>query len=248
MNEAGFWTARRAAALACALALALAAAEFAVIGRLELSFDEAYYTLWSRRLAFGYFDHPPMVAVWIRLSTLIFGASEFGVRALNVVAFALSPAMIGFGAARLFDSPRVGAFAALAWLAMPLTAAAFLATPDTPLTIFSIVALMGLIEVCAAGLGAGRSSASRWAWRCSRNFLRFPGWRNRPRSDDHAVAAPLVVFAGALCGGARGGGDLRAVRRLERDAWVGDVYQAVRPCSRPYSWNCATCPNSLSRR
>ena len=113
----------------------------------ELSFDEAYYTLWSRRLAFGYFDHPPMVAVWIRLSTLMFGPSEFGVRALDVVAFALSPAMIGFGAARLFDSPRVGAFAALAWLAMPLTAAALLATPDTPLTIFSIVALMGLIEV-----------------------------------------------------------------------------------------------------
>jgi 4-amino-4-deoxy-L-arabinose transferase-like glycosyltransferase len=147
VNEAGFWTARRAAALACALALALAAAEFAVIGKLELSFDEAYYTLWSRRLAFGYLDHPPMVAVWIRLSTLIFGASEFGVRALNVVAFALSPAMIGFSAARLFDSPRVGAFAALVWLAMPLTAAAFLATPDTPLTIFSIVVLMGLIEV-----------------------------------------------------------------------------------------------------
>lgn len=39
---------------------------------------------------------------------------------------------------------------------MPLTAAAFLATPDTPLTIFSIVVLMGLIEVW-------RSRAWGWA-------------------------------------------------------------------------------------
>ena len=105
--NAGFWTARRAATLAVALALAFALAEFVVIAELELSFDEAYYVLWSRHLAFGYLDHPPMVAVWIRLSTLIFGSAEFGVRALNVVAFALTPAMVGFAAARLFDSLRV---------------------------------------------------------------------------------------------------------------------------------------------
>ena len=234
MNEAGFWTARRAAALAFALALALAAAEFAVIGKLELSFDEAYYTLWSRRLAFGYFDHPPMVAVWIRLSTLIFGASEFGVRALDVVAFALSPAMIGFGATRLFDSPRVGAFAALVWLAMPLTAAAFLATPDTPLTIFSIVVLMGLIEVwrsrawgwAVVGVALGLALQTKFS-------ALFLVGGIALAAIDHAVAAALVAFARALRGGARGGGDLRAVRRLERDPWLGDVYQAVWPRSRP---------------
>ena len=154
--NAGFWTARRAATLAVALALAFALAEFVVIARLELSFDEAYYVLWSRHLAFGYLDHPPMVAMWIRLSTLIFGSTEFGVRALNVVVFALTPAMVGFAAARLFDAPRVGAFAALAWLATPLIAGGFLATPDTPLIFFSIVALLGLVE-------AARGRAWGWA-------------------------------------------------------------------------------------
>ena len=113
-------------AAAVLLALASALAVFAMIGRVELTFDEAYYTLWSRALAFGYLDHPPMVALWIRASTTLFGGSEFGVRALGAALFALAPALVGYGAARLYGSVRVGAFAALAWLAMPLSAGAAL--------------------------------------------------------------------------------------------------------------------------
>jgi hypothetical protein len=32
-----------------------------------LTFDEAYYWTWSKHLSFGYYDHPPGVAVIIRL-------------------------------------------------------------------------------------------------------------------------------------------------------------------------------------
>ena len=32
-----------------------------------LTFDEAYYWMWSKHLAGGYYDHPPMVAIVIRL-------------------------------------------------------------------------------------------------------------------------------------------------------------------------------------
>ena len=34
-----------------------------------LSFDEAYYWLWSKHLACGYYDHPPMIAFVIRAGT-----------------------------------------------------------------------------------------------------------------------------------------------------------------------------------
>ncbi len=51
------------AAVTC---LALLAAQLWLIAHIELTFDEAYYTLWSRSLAWGYLDHPPMVAAWIR--------------------------------------------------------------------------------------------------------------------------------------------------------------------------------------
>ena len=41
----------------------------ALAARLPLAPDEAYYFLWSRHLQAGYFDHPPMVALWIRAGT-----------------------------------------------------------------------------------------------------------------------------------------------------------------------------------
>ena len=41
---------------------------------LPLTADEAYYWLWSKHLAFGYYDHPPMIAWLIRAGTEIFGS------------------------------------------------------------------------------------------------------------------------------------------------------------------------------
>jgi len=52
---------------------------------LELQGDEAYYWLYSRYLDWGYFDHPPMVALFIRLGDSIMH-NEFGVRMLTVLA------------------------------------------------------------------------------------------------------------------------------------------------------------------
>ena len=52
---------------------------------LPLSADEAYYWLWSRHPAAGYFDHPPMIAWLIRAGTLLFGDTPFGVRFAGVV-------------------------------------------------------------------------------------------------------------------------------------------------------------------
>jgi 4-amino-4-deoxy-L-arabinose transferase-like glycosyltransferase len=45
-----------------------------------LSEDEYYYLEWSKNLSYGYFDHPPLIALLIRVSTAIFGQNAFGVR------------------------------------------------------------------------------------------------------------------------------------------------------------------------
>ena len=42
--------------------------------------QEAYYWSWSRHLATGYFDHPPMASYAIALSTALFGSTEFGIK------------------------------------------------------------------------------------------------------------------------------------------------------------------------
>lgn len=141
-------------ALAIAAALAMLVAQLFLIGRVELTFDEAYYTLWSRSLAWGYFDHPPMVAAWIRASTMLFGPSEFGVRALNTIVVAMLPGGIAFVAWRLFESGAIAALSALLWLSMPLVAGAPIVTPDAPLVVFWTLGLAALVE-----FWRGRASA-----------------------------------------------------------------------------------------
>ena len=146
---------RRAAWLsvcACAASLALLAMQALAARRLELTFDEAYYTLWSRALSFGYLDHPPMVALLIRASTALFGGSELGVRALSLLVVGAMPALIAFIAWRLFDSAEKAALAALMWVAMPLVSiGAVFVAPDAPLVVFWTLGLAALVELWRSG-------------------------------------------------------------------------------------------------
>ena len=48
--------------------------------------DELYYWCWSRDLQLSYYDHPPMVAYLIRLSTEIFGQTVFAIRLPGVIS------------------------------------------------------------------------------------------------------------------------------------------------------------------
>src|SRR6201988_2216965 len=56
---------------------------------LEVHADEAYYWLYSRFLDWGYFDHPPMVAIFIRIGDSLIH-SELGVRLMTVLSSTVS--------------------------------------------------------------------------------------------------------------------------------------------------------------
>src|SRR6202011_3184954 len=66
--------------IAALVVLRLVAAAFTPI-----TFDEAYYWMWSKSLAGGYYDHPPMVAYVIRAGTMIAGDTELGVRLVSIL-------------------------------------------------------------------------------------------------------------------------------------------------------------------
>ncbi len=133
-------------------ALVLCALQILAAARLELMFDEAYYRLWANHLDWGYYDHPPLVAVWIRLSTALFGTSELGIRLLGILATLFGAAAIHTIAQDLFDDPRTSAFAALLWTATPLIGVgAVLVTPDTPLMVGWTTALWGLARLYRTG-------------------------------------------------------------------------------------------------
>ena len=92
-------------AWAAALAL-LTGVRLAVAGFAPLSPDEAYYWVWSRALAPGYLDHPPMVALWIGLGTLLAGDTPLGVRLLGPLSAALGSVLLARAAAHADGSAR----------------------------------------------------------------------------------------------------------------------------------------------
>ena len=55
----------------------------------EIQEDEAYYALYGEHLAWGYFDHPPMVGLMTFLSSIFFSGT-LGVRFFTIVASCLS--------------------------------------------------------------------------------------------------------------------------------------------------------------
>src|SRR4051812_31030737 len=132
------------------LALRLVAAAYT-----PLTFDEAYYWTWSKHLAGGYYDHPPMVAVLIRLGTLIAGDTELGVRLVSIL-LALPMSFAVYRCTELlFGGRRVAATAAIL-LNVTLMAAVgtMIVTPDAPLLVASSLVLFFLAKLLATGRGA----------------------------------------------------------------------------------------------
>ena len=101
-------------------------------GFTELMDDEAYYWVYSRHLDWGYFDHPPMIALLIRAGYAIFH-NELGVRILvvliNVLTLWLTWELIPQKHNRLFYLV-MGAMGAMQIGGM-------LAVPDVPLIFFA---------------------------------------------------------------------------------------------------------------
>ena len=168
---------------------------------LELVADEAYYWDWSRRLDWGYYSKPPMVAWLIRAATELGGSTAWVIRTPAVLLGTLSLWWIYLLAARLFD-PRVGFWSVVLCAATPgNTALGLLMTIDAPFLFCWGMAMYGLWRmlergpgragwVLATGVSAGLGLLSKEsmlaflmaAWlfvllsREDRGELQRPGW------------------------------------------------------------------------
>ncbi len=138
-----------------ALVGGLTVAHLMVAAIAPLDPDEAYYRLWSLHPAFGYFDHPPMVAWWIRAGTLLAGDNAFGIRLLFVLSGLLTSLALYGTACRLF-AERETALRAVLWFNVTLLAGAggILATPDAPSVLFFTLGALALTQLRHSGNGA----------------------------------------------------------------------------------------------
>ncbi|MEX0312629.1 MAG: ArnT family glycosyltransferase, partial [Allomuricauda sp.] len=106
----------------------------------ELIYDEAYYWYYAQTLDWGYFDHPPMVAFLIKLSSLFF-EGELGVRFMSCVLSIGTYVFLWL----LIENPKkndyVIHFFLLLFSMTLMNAYGFLTLPDTPLLFFTALFL-----------------------------------------------------------------------------------------------------------
>lgn len=145
-----------AASIAAPLAVlgVLTALRLLVAAVAPLAPDEAYYWVWSRALAPGYLDHPPMVALWIRAGTFLAGQTPLGVRLLGPLSAALASCMIYDAGRVLFPGTKAGMTAAVLLNAtLLLGVGTAIMTPDTPLLFFWAATLWAACRLTAGGSG-----------------------------------------------------------------------------------------------
>ncbi|OSZ81311.1 hypothetical protein CAP36_08770 [Chitinophagaceae bacterium IBVUCB2] len=101
-------------------------------GLTELQDDEAYYWVYSQYLDWGYFDHPPMIGLLVKMGYAIF-PNELGVRffplLLNIFSFVIIE--------KLIDKKNPLLFYTILLSIAVLQLSGFAAVPDTPLIFFT---------------------------------------------------------------------------------------------------------------
>lgn len=142
------------AAGAAAVVVALTILRLAVAGAAPLTEDEAYYRLWALHPAFGYLDHPPMVAWWMAGGIAIAGDTAIGIRLFSVLS-AVVGSLALWRSARLVSGDAATAARAVIWFNATLLVCVgvVIATPDQPAALFWGLALWALLERTRGGDG-----------------------------------------------------------------------------------------------
>lgn len=137
---------------------------------LQLHYDEAYYWVWSKNLQLSYFDHPPMIAYLIRITTL-FSDQEFFIRLVSVICGTITVIMI-YKSAKLAFGQKAGNLAMIFALAWPiLEGTFFITTIDSPLFMFWSISIYCLLQglvfenkkyIYLAGIAVGCALLSKY--------------------------------------------------------------------------------------
>ncbi len=171
---------------------------------LKLLDDECYYWMFSQHLDWGYFDHPPAIALMIKMGTLL-AHQEWAVRLFSVLAQSLSLLFIW----KTIDHPQRKNGEWLFWLLVLMLPVfqvyGFVATPDSPLLLFAAVFLFVLKKYLQKGnianalLLAGAMAALMYSKYHGALFITLaflPQWKFLKRPSFYfAVIISLLLYA-----------------------------------------------------
>jgi hypothetical protein len=108
-----------------------------------LNNDEAYYWMYSKYLAWGYFDHPPMIALMIKIGYFFFH-NELGVRLIVVLTQLITLLVIWqtIDKEQRENKGNILLFFMIVVILPVYNMFGFIATPDSPLIFFTAVFLL----------------------------------------------------------------------------------------------------------
>jgi 4-amino-4-deoxy-L-arabinose transferase-like glycosyltransferase len=115
----------------------------------ELTNDEAYYWTYAQHLQWSYFDHPSMIALMIRISTInLLLQNEFFLRLGPMLCGAISTWLIFLIGKRVKDE-RTGFYSALLFIASPYCClmAGWLLIPDAPQLVFWLWSVLLMVRI-----------------------------------------------------------------------------------------------------
>jgi hypothetical protein len=132
------------------LIIILTALRLIIAFTVELGNDESYYWLYGQQLKWNYFDHPPMVAVWIKIFTLNLSLEQYTgfLRLGSVVGCAVSTWFM-YKCVTVLSTERAGWFAACLYNASfyaGINAGIFI-IPDAPQMVFWTLSLWMLARI-----------------------------------------------------------------------------------------------------
>ncbi|HXI83915.1 MAG TPA: glycosyltransferase family 39 protein [Verrucomicrobiae bacterium] len=126
---------------------------FSLCGIVELLPEETYYWTYAQHPAFGYFDHPPMVAWIITVGTTLFGDTALGVRSVTFLLWVASAGLL-FLTGRMWFGRRTALAATLFFTLLPIyVGMGLIVTPDAPLVFFWVATLYMMSKALHTGRG-----------------------------------------------------------------------------------------------
>ncbi|MBL6752373.1 MAG: glycosyltransferase family 39 protein [Nevskia sp.] len=122
---------------------------------LDLYVDEAQYWTWSRRLDWGFYSKPPVIAALIRLTTSACGDGPACVKSGALLVYPLASLLIWAIARRLFDA-RIAFWSALTFFLLPgVSFSSQIISTDVPFFLFWCAALYAYLRAL---------DGDRWGW------------------------------------------------------------------------------------
>jgi hypothetical protein len=108
---------------------------------MEILSDETYYKLYAEHLAWGYFDHPPMIALMIKVGSLFF-SGNLGIRFLTLLLQLFTLMLIWMTMDnRESDNKKVYTFFVVSGSIFMFTGYGVITAPDAPLLFFTALFL-----------------------------------------------------------------------------------------------------------